>query len=881
MNRSVRPRVRIPFLHRPKLERLEPRLPPGDALLGVLITSSFASRPVSGDELTLTGADVTTFENVDGSDAEGVPPSALPGKSVRTAVTDQEVIGPNRKSALDAALPVSAPERSHGIGRLAVAQMGQAVAGQSAMIEAPGVQGLAASHPALARATLAGHVVAVGEPATPAPADEAPKSKALDDYGNLPLTFEANHGQTDSRVDFITRTGGATVFLTPTSAVFSVQQDSPCRSHDRSRDPQAFIVGHDSNRDDCPPATGVALHMQIVGANPDALPVGVDRQPGIVNYFIGNDPSQWHANIPTFGRVEYENVYPGIDLAYYGGQSRDGDGAGLEYDFIVSPGADPNAITLNFAGADGVEINPHGDLVLHTAAGDMVQQKPFTYQEVGGMRMEVASRYVVDGTSLRFEVGAYDRTQPLVIDPLVMGYSTFLGGALPPFDAADSGIGIAVDATGSAHITGLTRSTNFPTTPNGFDTSYNGDFYDAYVAKLDANGSTLLYATYLGGSLTDIGRQIGLDADGNSYVTGFTGSGDFPTTPGAFDLTANGNGDAFAAKLNATGSALTYATYLGGSQYDYGFAIALDSVGDAYVTGDTHSTNFPTTPGAFDTTQNGASAYDSFAVKLSPSGSELLYSTYFGGSEYDYGRSIVVDASSNAYLTGYTRSYNFPSTPGAFQESYNGGPDGDAYVAKLSAGGDVLIYATYLGGFLSDEGHSIAVDLVGNAYVTGETDSSDFPTTPGAFDTTNNSEDPFVVKLSANGTVVAYATFLGGSSSDYGTKLIVDSTGNAYVTGYTRSSDFPVTPGAFDTTYNDGGEDAFLVKLDPSASALAYATYLGGNGNDSGYGIAVDGTGNAYVSGSTLSTNFPTTPGAFKRRNRGSSDAFVTKFAEV
>ncbi len=435
--------------------------------------------------------------------------------------------------------------------------------------------------------------------------------------------------------------------------------------------------------------------MEIVGGNPNATPVGQDRLPGIVNYFIGNDPNQWYTNIPTFGRVEYQDVYPGIDLAYYGNQSPDREGAGLEYDFIVSPGADPNAITLNFAGADSAELNPDGDLVLHTAAGDVVQQRPLTYQDLGAERQEIPSRYVADGTQVRFDVGAYDASRPLVIDPLVLGYSTYLGGG-GTFDAAYD---IAADDSGHAYVTGETRSVKFPSTAGAFDESYNGGTNDVFVAKLNGDGSGLVYATFLGGIRGDQGGAIVVDTDGNAYVTGGTWSDDFPTTPGAFDETYDGTGstaDVFVTKLNAAGNALVYSTYLGGADSDGANEIAVDGTGAAYLAGSTSSITFPTTPEAFDTSYNGGTT-DAFAVKLDPSGNALIYSTFLGGSDDDNGIGIGVNADGTAYLTGSTGSLDFPTSLGAFDQTYNGDVV-DGFVTKFDARASTLIYSTFLGG---------------------------------------------------------------------------------------------------------------------------------------------------------------------------------------
>ncbi len=391
------------------------------------------------------------------------------------------------------------------------------------------------------------------------------------------------------------------------------------------------------------------------------------------------------------------------------------------------------------------------------------------------------------------------------------------------------------------------------------------------LAPADDPGA-LIYSTFLGGSSGDYGYAIAVDAEGRAYVTGQINSSNFPTTPGAFDPTHNGGNDAFVAKLNSTGSALDYATFLGGSNDDHGYAIAVDAEGRAYVAGITYSSDFPTTPGAFDPSYNGD---DAFVAKLNAAGSALDYATFLGGSNGDHGYAIAVDAEGRAYVAGITYSGDFPTTPGAFDPSYNGD---DAFVAKLNAAGSALDYATFLGGSNDDLGLAIAVDAEGRAYVAGWTGSSDFPTTPGAFDPSYNGGffDAFVAKLNAAGSALDYATFLGGSNGDHGLAIAVDAEGRAYVAGWTVSSNFPTTPGAFDPSYNGGYADAFVAKLNAAGSALDYATFLGGSNGDHGHAIAVDAEGRAYVAGGTRSSDFPTTPGAFDTSyNGGDSDAYV------
>jgi Beta-propeller repeat len=493
----------------------------------------------------------------------------------------------------------------------------------------------------------------------------------------------------------------------------------------------------------------------------------------------------------------------------------------LKYELHVAPGASLAQVRLAYAGARHLSLDSRGHLLIETALGTLRDSRPVSYQLVKGKRVPVASRFLLDGSSYGFAVPRYDRSRPLVIDPGLV-YSTYLGGA----NWADYGYGIAVDGAGNAYVTGQTGSLDFPTTAGAFDTSFNG-----------------------------------------------------PACCGADSY------DAFVAKLNAAGTALVYSTYLGGGGADSGSRIAVDGAGNAYVTGTTSSTDFPTTAGAFDRSANGK---DAFLTKLNAAGSALGYSTYLGGSLDDMGGAIAVDDAGSAYVTGYTNSVDFPSTAGAFDQSFNGGYD--AFVTKLNAGGSALGYSTFLGGNAFDGGHAVAVDGAGSAYVTGRVASADFPVSAGAFDTSfNGNTDAFVAKLNAAGSALGYATYLGGGDLDIGNGIAVDGTTNAYVTGSTYSGNFPTTAGAFDTSYNFGG-DAFVTKLNAAGSALGFSTYLGGSGSmfsdetDAGRDIDVDAAGSAYVTGETTSDDFPTTPGAFDTTFNGvlappqtPYDAFVTK----
>ena len=719
--------------------------------------------------------------------------------------------------------------------------------------------------------------------AAPLSFDTATRARVNATYGRLPLYFEANQGQSDPQVRFLARGGGHTLFLTPTEAVLVLTKQDP--------------------------SLQTVLRMTFMGASPQAQIMGQREVAGKANYFLGNDPAKWRTNVPTYAAVRYEGLYPGVDLVYYGNNQQ------LEYDLVVGPGADPSQIALSFKGADRLELDANGDLVLHTATGAIRQHKPVIYQDVGGHQVAIPGGYVLQGAHrVGFQVAAYDESRSLVIDPMILLYSTYLGGANAygldgdkSYGVFEGSSGVAVDTDRNAYVVGTTGSTDFPTTAGAFQTAPGGccGSYDVFVAKLNPNGSGLVYSTYLGGSGWDGGAAIAVDSAGNAYVTGYAGSTDFPTTRGAFQTTFGGGADAFVTKLNPSGSGIVYSTYLGGRSYDGSRAIAVDADGNAYVTGATVSTDFPTTSGAFqiihsiayppcDTDPLSWICLDAFVVKLNPGGSGLVYSTYLGGVGPDAGYGIAVDASGQAYVTGDSTSTDFPTTVGAFQTTSGG--YADVFVTKLNQSGSGLVYSTYLGGGSNEGGSGIAVDVAGDVYVTGQTYSTDFPTTMGAFRVTlGGSSNAFVTKLSPSGSGLVYSTYLGGRSYDGSRAIAVDADGNAYVTGFTTSWDFPTTAGAFQADHNscrddemDLNDDVFVVKLDPTGSGLIYSTYLGGAERDIGTSIAVDGAGDAYITGFTGGWSnscffpfFPVTPGAFDMTRNGFSDAFVTKITDI
>ena len=680
----------------------------------------------------------------------------------------------------------------------------------------------------------------------PTPGERAPLSKGAvaAAYGKLPLSFEANEGQTDRQVKFLSRGAGYGLFLTSTEAVLSLKAGTGRPAKKESVRPISLTQKPLFQK-------SAVLRMRLERANSNAKVSGIDELAGKSNYFIGKDPAKWRRNIPTFSRVKYQQVYPGVDVVYYGNQRQ------LEYDFVLAPGADPQQIELSFDGAKRLRLDADGDLIVSIAGGEVIEHKPVIYQDISGIRQRVTGGYALrNGHTVGLKLARYDDHRSLTIDPSLV-YSTYLGGGLE-----DHGNGVTLDSSGNAYLTGGTQSSNFPTTAGALQTTYGGDNENAFVSKLNSSGSALIYSTYLGGSgisRLDAGAAIALDSSGNAYVTGSTNSSDFPTTSGAFQTTCCG---AFVSKLNSSGSALIYSTYLDNAG---GSGIALDSSGNAYVTGSAGS-GFPTTAGALQTTLSGST--NAFVSKVNSSGSGLIYSTYLGGNIADAGAGIALDSSSDAYVTGVTKSSNFPTTAGAFQTTL-GGPQfnnmvANAFVSELNSSGAALVYSTYLGGSSDDEGDGIALDSSGDAYVTGSTDSANFPTTAGVFQSAiSGNQNAFVSKLNSSGAALVYSTYLGGSSDDGGIGIALDSSGDAYVTGYTDSSNFPATPGAFQTTLR-GRQNAFVTKLNSSGSALIYSTYLGGNIADAGAGIALDSSGNAYVTGYTDSSNFPTTPGAFQ-----------------
>lgn len=729
----------------------------------------------------------------------------------------------------------------------------------------------------------------------------------------LPLSFEPNRGQADSRVKYLSRGNRYTVFLTGDAAVLAFKgpeaRSRKLEATSRKSEARDAITASPqsiANRKS-QIANDSVLEMRLPGANPNAPVSGINQLPGNSNYLIGSDPARWRTNIPNYGRVQYRDVYPGIDLAYYGNEGK------LEYDFVVAPGADPGRIRLAlgspFAVRDSLRLASDGDLVMRLPGGEVRFHKPVVYQPdpvapvsspAAAMRMAtqqppsdgdsslftrhlslVEGRYkLTHRNQIEFVVGRYDKSRPLVIDP-TLSYSTYLGGS-----QGDAGYGIAVDSTGNTYIAGQTCSTNFPV--QAPEQAANAGQCDAFVTKLNPTGTALLYSTYLGGSGGDQANGIAIDSSGNAYVTGITNSTNFPTTAGSFQ-TAYGGGDTdvFVTKLNSSGSALVYSTYLGGSDADSGNAIALDASGDAFVTGETYSNPFPTTVGALQTTYGGRG--DAFVTELNPAGAALVYSTYLGGELQDAGNGIAVDNVGSTFVTGSTYSQLFPVAH-AIQENCGGFNIAavppcpavrDAFISKLSAGGSSLVYSTYLGGSQDDVGAGIALDSLGAAYVAGFTTSTDFPVRPDALQTSlAGTQNAFVTKVDPlGGAPFEYSTYLGGNGVDAAAAIAVDLNGLAYVTGGTTSTNFPTVSAiqnSLSGPLNYPG-DAFVSKVDADGSGLIYSSFLGGGDHDVGNAIAVDSSLAVYVAGSTSSIDFPITTGSVQTTYAGAGDAFATK----
>jgi hypothetical protein len=727
------------------------------------------------------------------------------------------------------------------------------------------------------------------------PAPTASRSAASEsgnmrsNYGKAPLMFEENQGQTNPEVRFLSHGSGYSVFLTAGGMVLALR---PSETDSVTGAPTATVPSHDASR--VSPIRrlekafmereSTALTIDLVGAAAAPVSVGEEALSTKVNYFIGRDPSKWRRNVPTYGKIRYRRVYPGIDLVYYGNDHR------VEYDFDLAPGADATQIQFDVKGADALTVDSAGNLVLTKGSSVLRFQAPIVYQEHNGKRAPVAGTYVLrDATHVGFEVGAYDTTKPLVIDPVLV-YSTFLGGSNEDFSN-----GIAVDSMGEAYEIGLTNSPDFPSASIALR---NTRRFRMFLTKFDPTGSTLLFADYFGGtSGGDEASGVALDSSGNAYITGDATSSDFPVV-NAYQSALAGSQDAFLVKFSADGSSLMYSTYLGGSALTYiggstsqfGTSVSVDPAGEAVIAGVTMATDFPTAnayQSSVSADQFGDWGVYGFVTKFAANGASLVYSTYLSGSTLDTSPpcigcfpdseilGVVTDASGNAYVTGYTTATDFPVTSGAFTTTYPGSYSAVGVVSKFTAPG-AIAYSTYLSGVASSTLDAIAVDASGSAYVTGSDSAGDnFPvvTTSICDPAVSACNGAIIAKLDPTGSSLIYSTFLGTSNNMSGQAIQVDSSGDAFIVGSDVQFDLanPIEQ------YAGGDGDVVVAEIDPSASTLLMATFLGGQGWEAASGLALDSNGAVYVTGETQSLDFPVTQSAFQTMFGGQTDTFITK----
>jgi Beta-propeller repeat/Cep192 domain 4/Abnormal spindle-like microcephaly-assoc'd, ASPM-SPD-2-Hydin/HYDIN/CFA65/VesB-like, Ig-like domain len=675
-------------------------------------------------------------------------------------------------------------------------------------------------------------------------------------YGALPLQFESNRGQFPQDQRFLARGAGYSLLLGRRDATLLL----------RGREAPQGKMREDGGSN-IQPVKGQpeSLGLEFLAGNSQPKVEALGKLPTKVNYFHGANPHSWFSGIPAFSRVRYKDIYPGIDLVYYGRRGH------LETDFQVQRGANPESIGMHLAGAREMRLDAHGDLIVSMQSGQVALRKPLAYQPHGADRQMVSAAFQMEsGNVVKFQIGSYDRSRELVIDP-VLDYSTYLGGT-----TGDEVDGIAVDSAGDAYVVGTTFSTDFPATMGVFQPKFGGGTcagracYDVFVAKVNPAGGALVYATYLGGTNDDTPTGIAIDAAGNAFVVGTTSSTDFPTTPGAFQTALNGSSNLFVTELAPDAASLVYSTYLGGTGTDTGGGIAVDSAENAYVTGSTNSVDFPVANGAFQSTLAGGT--DALFTKVAAGGASLLYSSYLGGSGADSGSGVAVDGLGMMYLTGSTSSTDFPLA-GAIQSTLGGGTD--AFVTRVAASGSKLSYSTYLGGAKDDSGVAIAVTSQYEAFVVGTTASSNFPTHSAIQPTLGGGKDIFVSAINPTGTAMGYSTYLGGSGDDSGGGIAVDSSANAYIAGQTNSADFPLV-NAIQQGF--AGPDASLTELKSSGTKILFSSYFGGANSDTANGIGLDGAKNIYIGGGTQSTDLPISSGAFLTTTQaGITKGYVAK----
>ncbi len=637
------------------------------------------------------------------------------------------------------------------------------------------------------------------------------------------LVFERNAGQAPPEVTHIARGPGYRLLLGRRSAV--------------------FLLGRSSG----PPSV---VRLELAGARDPSAVEGVGRLPSRSHYFLNGRTTALAA--PHFTGVRYRRVYPGIDLVFYG-RRRD-----VEFDLVVSPGADPGRIGWRYYGARRVALDGEA-LLVETPAGSLRQHAPVAIQEVDGERRRVECRYVLEDGLVRLALGPYRRDLPLVIDPVVT-YATYVGGA-----GADYVTAMAVDSAGYLYLTGYTRSASLPGL-NGYQ-QFNAGLDDVFVAKLSPDGTSLVWVSFLGGAAWDYGRAIAVDAAGNVYLAGESWSSDYPLTLDSYRPFCCG---VFVTKLDPAGAALIYSTFLGSG---YAKALAVDDAGAVYVGGWTTSA-FPTTTGAYQETLRGME--DGFVAKVSPDGAALVYATYVGGGANDRIVDLALDSSGSVHVAGFTESVDFPVTANAAQAAFGGLRD--AFVVTFSAALDALQYAGYLGGSGLDYAASIAVDGVGRAYVAGATESTDFPTAPGSYQVFPSGSAPwgFVSALDPLSGALVYSTYFGQRIDNGGIHIAVDGAGSVFLAGTTTADGFPTTPDAFQGS-PAGGRDGFLAQLGASGAEVLFSSRLGGSQDDYVHQIGLGPPGSVFITGITRSADFPVTPDAAQTSFAGAADAFVMR----
>ena len=666
------------------------------------------------------------------------------------------------------------------------------------------------------------------------------QANPADLLAKLPLTFEENRGQIDGRAQFVASMPNGHVFLT--------------------QDGATFALGSGERR--------AAVKLSFPGSNTEARLTGERDTGAVFSLFKGANSSKWIAGARQFQAVRSHEIRAGVDILYYG------NGQQLEYDLVLRPGADAQALRFRFDGSDKLSISPEGNLIIQTAAGIMEQHRPAVYQQNGSNKTNIEATYRLEShNTAALTLSAYDATRELVVDP-ILSFSTYLGGRND-----DSANAIAVDSANNIYVTGFTSSPDFPTSIGAYRVALNATATDVFVTKLNPTGTAIIYSTLIGGANGDVANAIRTDSAGNAIVAGSTQSTDFPTTAGSLAPT-QGSRSLFVTKLNSTGTALIYSTYFGSTNgyQDTLTGIAVDSAANTYIVGSTTNSLFPTTLGAFSQTFNNGGQYgysDAYLSKLNSAGSALVYSTFLGGSQSDAATAVALDPSNQAYVIGSTSSTDFPTSTAAFQRT-NPSPlsyYASGFVTCVNASGSALAYSTYLSGSGGATLSAIALDSQQNAYVAGQARSADFPTTNGVFSTAfSGFSEAFVTKLNYYGSSLLYSTFLGGSGDDAAHTIAVDSSGSAIITGTTTSQNFPITPGSFPPVqlfnfYGSLQNVLFLSKLNASASSVLYSTEFGSTTTTVDRALALDSTGNAIIAGNTLSKTLPTTTGAFQRIN--------------